>query len=107
VEEFTETYAVNATGVYYTTMAFLSLLDPGEKMGKMLPDWRSQVVAMSSITRFSRLNGASFACNTSKAAVTHVMKMLVTAFVSYRIRYNVLAPGIFPSDLARGIIDKL
>ncbi|KAF2795792.1 NAD(P)-binding protein [Melanomma pulvis-pyrius CBS 109.77] len=104
LEDFTETYAVNATGTYYTTLAFLDLLDAGNTEGNMGPDWRSQVVATSSIAGFSRLNGASFAYNSSKAAVTHMMKMLATALVPYKIRCNVLAPGMFPSDLTAVIL---
>jgi NAD(P)-dependent dehydrogenase (short-subunit alcohol dehydrogenase family) len=107
MEDFTHTYSFNTTGVYYTTMAFLELLDQGNKRGNMGPDWRSQVIATSSIGGFSRLNGASFAYNSSKAAVTHMMKMMATAFVPYKIRCNVLAPGIFPSDLAGGTIQNL
>jgi NAD(P)-dependent dehydrogenase (short-subunit alcohol dehydrogenase family) len=107
MEDFTKTYAINATGVYYTTLAFLGLLDAGNKKSNMGQNWRSQVIATSSIAGYSRLNGASFAYNSSKAAVTHMMKMMATAFVPYNIRCNVLAPGIFPSDLASGIISNL
>ncbi|KAF2736893.1 NAD(P)-binding protein, partial [Polyplosphaeria fusca] len=89
------------------TLTFLDLLDAGNNTGNMGPDWRSQVIATSSIGGFSRLKGASFAYNSSKAAVTHMMKMLATSFVPYKIRCNVLAPGIFPSDLAGGTIANL
>jgi diacylglycerol diphosphate phosphatase/phosphatidate phosphatase len=105
--DFTQTYAVNATGVYYTTLAFLGLLDAGNKRGNMGLERRSQVIATSSIAGYSGPNGTSFAYNSSKAAVTHMMKMMATAFVPYNIRCNVLAPGIFPSDLASGIISNL
>jgi NAD(P)-dependent dehydrogenase (short-subunit alcohol dehydrogenase family) len=107
MEDFTQTYAVNTTAVYYTALAFLNLLDAGNNKSNMGPGWRSQSVATSSIGGFSRLKGASFAYNSSKAAVTHMMKMLATAFVPYKIRCNVLAPGIFPSDLAGGTIANL
>lgn len=106
MEDFTQTYAVNTTGVYYTTLAFLDLLDAGNTKGNMGSDWRSQVIATSSIGGFSRLKGASFAYNSSKAAVTHMMKMLATSFLPYKIRCNVLAPGIFPSDLAGGTMNN-
>jgi NAD(P)-dependent dehydrogenase (short-subunit alcohol dehydrogenase family) len=107
MEEFTNTYAVNTTAVYYTTLAFLSLLDAGNTKSNMGADVRSQVITTSSIGGFSRLPGASFAYNSSKAAVTHMTKMLATSFVPYGIRCNVLAPGIFPSELAMGIIGAL
>ncbi|KAF2257669.1 NAD(P)-binding protein [Lojkania enalia] len=107
MEDFTHTYAVNTTAAYYTALVFLELLDAGNKEANMGPDWRSQVIATSSIGGFSRLKGASFAYNSSKAALTHMMKMLATGFVPYKIRCNVLAPGIFPSDLAGGTIQNL
>lgn len=107
MEDFTNTYNVNTTAVYYTTLAFLELLGEGNEVGNMRAGIRSQVIATSSIGGFSRLRGASFAYNSSKAAVTHMMKMLATSFVPYKIRCNVLAPGIFPSDLAGGTINNL
>ncbi|KAF2654251.1 NAD(P)-binding protein [Lophiostoma macrostomum CBS 122681] len=107
MSEFTHTYEVNTTAVYYTTLSFLNLLSAGNEQGNVGPDWRSQVLATSSIGGFSRLAGASFAYNSSKAAVTHMMKMMATSLVPYKIRCNVLAPGIFPSDLAGGTIQNL
>jgi NAD(P)-dependent dehydrogenase (short-subunit alcohol dehydrogenase family) len=105
MDDFTNTYAVNATGVHYTALAFLELLDAGNKSG--LLGVRSQIVATSSIGGFSRLSGASFAYSSSKAAVTHMMKMMATAFVPFKIRCNVLAPGLVESELAGGVISEL
>ncbi|KAI4691071.1 uncharacterized protein J4E84_003361 [Alternaria hordeiaustralica] len=105
--DFTNTYAVNNTAVYYTALSFLTLLDAGNSRKTAHADVRSQIITTSSIGGFSRLPGASFAYNSSKAAVTHMTKMMATAFVPYGIRCNVLAPGIFPSELAMGIIGSL
>jgi NAD(P)-dependent dehydrogenase (short-subunit alcohol dehydrogenase family) len=105
MEDFTNTYAVNATSVYYTALAFLELLDAGNKSDSV--GVRSQIVATSSIGGFSRLSGGSFAYSSSKAAVTHMMKMMGTAFVPFRIRCNILAPGLVQSELAGEIISKL
>ena len=105
--DFTNTYAVNNTAVYYTALSFLTLLDAGNSRKTAHAGVRSQIITTSSIGGFSRLPGASFAYNSSKAAVTHMTKMLATAFVPYGIRCNVLAPGIFPSELAMGIIGSL
>lgn len=103
MEDFTRTYAVNNTAVHYTALAFLNLLDAGNAKQNMGADWCSQIIATSSIGGFSRMSGASFAYNSSKAAVTHMMKMMSTAFAPYKIRCNVLAPGIFPSDITTSI----
>jgi NAD(P)-dependent dehydrogenase (short-subunit alcohol dehydrogenase family) len=93
MDVFTDTYSVNTTAVYYSALAFLELLDAGNTVGNMGANWKSQVIATSSIGGFSRLKGASFAYNSSKAATTHLMKMMATSLVPYKIRCNVLAPG--------------
>jgi NAD(P)-dependent dehydrogenase (short-subunit alcohol dehydrogenase family) len=107
IEEFTHTYAVNTASVYYTSLAFLGLLEAGNRYCEGEFCQRSQIIATSSIGGFSRLAGASFAYSSSKAAVTHMMKMMATAFVPFRIRCNVLAPGLVESDLAAGVISSL
>ncbi|OCL12259.1 NAD(P)-binding protein [Glonium stellatum] len=105
-EVFTDTFSVNTTAVYYSALAFLELLDTGNAKGNMGADWRSQVIATSSIGGYSRLKGASFAYNSSKAATTHLMKMMATSLVPYKIRCNVLAPGVFPTDLTGSFINN-
>ncbi|KAI9800937.1 MAG: hypothetical protein M1833_003074 [Piccolia ochrophora] len=102
-EDFTQTFAVNTTAVYYTVLAFLALLDAGNAEGNM-GGTKSQVIATSSIGGFNRKVPAGIAYGTSKAAVTHLMKQLATGLVPYGIRSNVLAPGLYPSELAAPII---
>lgn len=92
--EFTDTYNVNITGVYYTILAFLTLLDQGNKQErKWNQDVTSQVVVVGSIAAFSRMRGASFAYNSSKAGVTHSGKLLSTYLGRWDVRVNVVAPG--------------
>ncbi|CAN9099018.1 unnamed protein product [Alternaria alternata] len=93
MEEFTNVYAVNTTAIYYTTLAFLSLLDAGNNKNNMGADVGSQVITTSSIGGFSRLPGASFAYNSSKAAVTHMTKMLATSFVPLNSNELLNKPG--------------
>ena len=104
MQQFTDVYATNTTSVYYTSLAFLELLHAGNTLSSTV---RSQIIAMSSIGGFSRLSGASFAYSSSKAAVTHMVKMMATAWVPFGIRCNVLAPGLVQSELAAGVIGKL
>ncbi|QDS74439.1 hypothetical protein FKW77_006277 [Venturia effusa] len=104
ISEFTETYNVNITGVYYTIIAFLTLLDKGNKRErKWNQDVTSQVVVVGSIAAFSRMKGASFAYNSSKAGVTHLCKLLSTYFGRWHIRVNVIAPGLYPSEMVSPI----
>lgn len=92
MEEFTNTLHVNSTGVFYTIITFLSLLDAGNKDGTYR-NGRSQVVATSSIGGFHRKITAGFAYSISKAATTMLMKVLATYLVPYRIRANIICPG--------------
>ncbi|KAF2398930.1 dehydrogenase with different specificitie, partial [Trichodelitschia bisporula] len=97
--EYTDTFAVNVTGAYYTAVAVLDLLDSGNKKGNM-EGVRSQVLITSSIAAFSRAVGMGFAYGQSKAAVTHLTKGLASFLAPHGIRTNALAPGLFPSELA-------
>lgn len=104
MQDFSDVYAVKTASVYYTSLAFLALLDACNKHS---PNLRSQIIAISSIGGFSRLSAASIAHSSSKAAVTHMVKMMATAWVPFGIRCNVLAPGLVLSELSAGVIGKL
>jgi NAD(P)-dependent dehydrogenase (short-subunit alcohol dehydrogenase family) len=58
-------------------------------------------LSQSSIAGFSRNLAAGFSYSTSKAGATHLVKMLSTYFAQagYRIRANVIAPGLYPSEM--------
>jgi len=101
VEDFTNIFKVNVTGVLYTTLAFLELLDAGNKEGRGLDGVSSQVITTSSIGGLRRdKNVSSFAYQSSKAGVTHMCKILASILPEYGIRSNIIAPGIFPSEMS-------
>ena len=89
--DFNETFAVNTTAVFYTIVAFLELLDKGNKAKNV--EQKSQVIAVSSIGAFNRIPLAGYAYGGSKAAVVHTMKQFATNLAPYDIRSNVIAPG--------------
>ena len=97
---FNETFDANTTAVYFSTIAFLGLLDAGNKKGNV--EQKSQVIAISSVASLHR-NVAAYAYAFSKAAVNHMMKMFATSWVPYHIRANVIAPG---SELQSPIFQK-
>ncbi|KAJ9144956.1 NAD(P)-binding protein [Pleurostoma richardsiae] len=103
-EDFTETFSVNTTAVFNTAVAFLGLLDEGNRRG-VVPQ-RSQIIAISSIGAFNRLPLTGYAYGGSKAAVVHIMKQLATSLVPYNIRSNVIAPGFYPSELTQDVIES-
>ncbi|KAF8461346.1 hypothetical protein BDZ91DRAFT_737186 [Kalaharituber pfeilii] len=94
------TFQTNITGVYLTTVAFLDLLDEGNR--RKVVTQTSQVVAVSSTAAFHRLPGTGIAYSASKAGMTHMMKMMSTILGSHNIRVNIVAPGVYPSQMSAG-----
>ena len=83
-DDFTNTFKVNATGVWYTAMAFLRLLDNGNKKGNVVQS--SQVVVTSSIGGFNKKAPGGWAYGASKAAATHISKQLSNVLPTWNIR---------------------
>ncbi|KAH6662063.1 short chain dehydrogenase/reductase family [Halenospora varia] len=105
MEEFTNISHVNVTGAFYTILAFLPLLEAANKKRPApIPDIVSppkpQIIITSSIAGFLRIAYCHVSYHLSKAAVTHMVKMLATTLVQYDIRVNGLAPGLYHSDMA-------
>ncbi len=101
--QFTDTYGVNCSAVFYCFIGFLNLLEAGnthaESPAKAL-GIDSQFIVTSSIAGFSRIPGMGYAYSSSKAGVMHMIKMLATNFAEYHIRTNCIAPGIYPSAMS-------
>ncbi|KAJ9144503.1 Short-chain dehydrogenase/reductase SDR [Pleurostoma richardsiae] len=98
LESFLSTYRVNNAGTFYTVLAFLKLLDAGNKQKNV--GFSSQIIMTASITAFNRQAPSGFAYATSKAAVIHMMKQLSTYLIPYKIRCNSIAPGLYPTDMS-------
>lgn len=86
VEDFGRTFEVNSTSVWFTTMAFLKLLDAGNKKGRGAGGVSSQVVVTSSIGAFNKAAPGGWAYGASKAAATHIAKMLSVVLPTWGIR---------------------
>lgn len=88
---------INDTAIYFTTVAFLDLLDKGNKHGG-IPGVSSQVIAVASVAGFRREDRPhGIAYTVSKAAAIHLGKMLASILIDYNIRFNIICPGIYPS----------
>ncbi|KAM0277736.1 hypothetical protein ACHAQH_005597 [Verticillium albo-atrum] len=101
-EAYTQTFDVNVSAVWYTTMAFLPLLDQGNKKGTVPQS--SQVIVTSSIGAFNKTAPGGWAYGQSKAAVTLLSKHLAGVLPRWDIRSNCIAPGLFPSEMAAPIV---
>ncbi|KAL4756677.1 SDR family oxidoreductase [Aspergillus foveolatus] len=105
MEEFTNVSHVNVTGSFYTIVAFLPLLEAQNKkrpapVPGTVSSPKPQVIITSSIAGFTRLAFPSFPYNLSKAAVTHMLKMLATTLSQYEIRVNGITPGLYRTDMS-------
>ncbi len=99
-QSWLDTFQTNVAGQFFMSMAFLPLLAKG---GSQTPGYSSQVVNISSIS--GSMKGSSngqFAYASSKAASTHLSRMLATTFKDVKVRVNVIAPGVFPSEMTAG-----
>jgi NAD(P)-dependent dehydrogenase (short-subunit alcohol dehydrogenase family) len=92
MEDFNATYGLNCTALYYTVLAFLELLDEGNKQ-KKYPNCKSQVIATAANAAFLRIPKVGYAYTSSKAAVVSMVKSLSTFCVIWGIRFNAIAPG--------------
>ncbi|KAI4868753.1 NAD(P)-binding protein [Hypoxylon rubiginosum] len=116
MEDFTHAFHVNVTGTFFSIVAFLELLDEGNKQavkggfgaptqqGSDVPSIQSQVIITSSISGFSRQFYSAPAYAGSKSALLHLTKHTSTSLRSHGIRVNALAPGLYPSELAATLI---
>lgn len=83
-DDYVKTFAVNTASVWFTTMAFLKLLDGGNKKGNV--EQTSQVVVISSIASFNKKAPGGWAYGQSKAAATSAMRHLSVVLPQWNIR---------------------
>ncbi|KAL4870147.1 hypothetical protein BDV12DRAFT_184734 [Aspergillus spectabilis] len=105
MEEWDKTYRTNVVQCFFTTAAFLPLLEKGSNVEK---GWSSTVINISSISGIIKASQHHFAYNASKAATIHLTKMLAHEITSsnLKIRVNNIAPGVFPSEMTAGESDE-
>ncbi|KAI0265537.1 hypothetical protein BC834DRAFT_824834 [Gloeopeniophorella convolvens] len=102
-QDFRDSYDANVVGAYYSTVAFLELLHRGNLRGGGAVT--SQVITLSSVTAFRRDERQySIPYTLSKVASTHMGKMFANILRDWKIRSNIIAPGIFPSEMTAGVI---
>lgn len=92
MSDITSVFELNYTAVYYTALAFMTLLDAGNR-ARFKPSVRSQVIVTASTASFLRKIRVGLGYSGSKAAVVSLTKALASMCVPYNIRFNAIAPG--------------
>lgn len=90
-EDYTKTFDVNVSSVWYTTMSFLALLEKGNSKANVAQS--SQVITTSSIGAFNKMAPGGWAYGQSKVAATLLAKHLSSVLPQWDIRSNTIAPG--------------
>ncbi|KAH9919312.1 NAD-P-binding protein [Fomitopsis serialis] len=102
LDSFRKTIDVNVAAVWFGTVAFMELLHEGNKrtLAAGGTGVSSQVLTISSIAAYRKDSAVfSLSYTVSKAAVTHLGKMMAHYLKDWKIRSNVICPGLFPSEM--------
>lgn len=99
VEGWQQTYETDVTSVYFTTVAFLPLLQAGIQPKGPLNRFSSSVITISSMSGLMRHAQGHFSYNAAKGATVHLTKLMSAEFQRTWIRVNSIAPGYFPSEM--------
>ncbi|KAJ9619592.1 hypothetical protein H2203_008372 [Taxawa tesnikishii (nom. ined.)] len=99
VEEWSQTWTTDVTSVYFTTVAFLPLLQAGIEPHGPLNRFGSSVITISSMSGMMRHAQGHFAYNTAKGATVQLTKLMSAEFQKTWVRVNSIAPGYFPSEM--------
>lgn len=99
VDDWQSVYQTNVTSVYFSTLAFLPLLQASiSPTGPHAPRSPS-VIVISSMSGIMRHSQGHFAYNAAKGATVHLSKLMSAEFEKAQVRVNSIAPGYFPSEM--------
>ncbi|KAJ7136720.1 hypothetical protein C8R44DRAFT_362008 [Mycena epipterygia] len=105
-EQFTawdEVFRTNVAGVYFTTVAFLPLLQAASAARGR---FSAAVLVVSSMSGLMSESQGHFSYNTAKGATVHLGKMMSAEFEKLGVRVNQIAPGYFPTEMTMGGSDE-
>ena len=106
VEDWNSTYNTDVTAVYFTTVAFLPLLQAAIEPQGPLPRFGASVITISSMSGQMKHAQGHFAYNAGKGATIHLTKLMSSEFQRAWIRVNSIAPGYFPSEMTAKSSDE-
>ncbi|KAF3767328.1 NAD(P)-binding protein [Cryphonectria parasitica EP155] len=106
VEEWQDTFETDVTSVYFTTVAFLPLLQAGIQPEGPLEKYVPSVITISSMSGLMRHAQGHFSYNAAKGATVHLSKLMSAEFQQTGVRVNSIAPGYFPSEMTAKSSDE-
>ncbi|KAI9850089.1 MAG: hypothetical protein M1838_006101 [Thelocarpon superellum] len=94
--QWSDVFNTNVSAVYFTTVAFLPLLQAGTSRST---GHSASVIVISSMSGIMAHSQGHFAYNAAKGATVHLSKLMSAEFEKSSIRVNSIAPGYFPSEM--------
>ncbi|KAK3952692.1 hypothetical protein QBC32DRAFT_135865 [Pseudoneurospora amorphoporcata] len=109
--DWSSVFTTNVSSVYFTTVAFLPLLQAcsnseANPQGGHSSHMAGNVIVISSMSGIMRHAQKHFSYNASKGATVHLTKLMSTEFEKTGVRVNSIAPGYFPSEMTTGESDE-
>jgi len=102
-KKWNDVFALNVYTPFYLTLACLDMLKAANR-GPFDPPRVVNVGSVGGMTQNEFMNNPSY--STSKAAVHHLTKVLAAILGPSGITVNCIAPGVFPSRMARFYTDN-
>lgn len=96
---WSDVFKTNVSALYFTTVAFLPLLIKGKGDNAVCSDYAPVVINTTSISGLIKKSQQHFSYNASKAAAQHLARMIGFEFHHTGVRFNSIAPGVFPSEM--------
>ncbi|KAK0536484.1 hypothetical protein OC842_001974 [Tilletia horrida] len=102
-EDWAGVFQTNVSSIFFSTMAFLPLLEAGLK-NPFREGFTPSVINITSISGIVKNSQNHFCYNASKSAASHLTRMLAHELnfghkAAKGIRVNAIAPGLFPSEM--------
>jgi len=92
---------INIKSIFFTTQKFLPLLKAAGDMAEP-----ARVINIASINGIRNSGMPTYAYTASKSGVIHLTEHLATDLASYGINVNAIAPGFFPSNMTKQIVEN-
>lgn len=92
---------INIKSIFFATQKFLPLLKAAGDA-----DDPARVINIASINGIRNSGMPTYAYSASKSGVIHLTEHLATDLASSGINVNAIAPGLFPSDMTKQIVEN-
>lgn len=98
-EEWHENISTNLTGLWLVSKYVCRLMKHSKQSGSVI-----NISSIGGIMRGQLPGGSAYSA--SKAAVNALTKVMALELGEYNIRVNAIAPGIFKSEITKGLLQK-